>query len=190
MNNELAEDRRSVTSAENGKKSRGPKTAEGKRNSSRRATKHGLLAKHLLLDHESTARFYAIVTELHDEFQPQTPSESAAVDNMALCRWRQMRIWTYEHAAMRHEMTRQQQSQPCDDPAICGARAFRTLADQSGSLALLNRYETSYDRQYSRALRRLVAIREAKKVNSATEPNILIKTNNTPSENEPNENQF
>jgi hypothetical protein len=164
---------RARISAENGKKSRGPKTESGKRIAARNATRHGLLAKYLLLDRESAARFRALVTGLHNEFQPQTPAESAAVDNMALCSWRQMRIWTLEHAAINHEMARQQPDLPEADAPTRAALAFRTLADHSATLALLNRYETSYDRQFSRALRRLLALREARKANLPNEPDQL-----------------
>jgi len=183
-------DRRSITSRENGKKSRGPKTPEGKQASSRNATRHGLVAKYLLLNHESADRFHAVITELHHEFQPQTPAESSAVDNMALCRWRQMRLWTWEHAAISHEILKQQKSLPDVDVPTRAVLAFRSLADQSSSLALLNRYETSYDRQYSRALRRFLALREAKKAKLQNEPKNPLKTNDPPQGNEPKTDQF
>ena len=44
------------------------------------------------------------------------------------------------------------------DASTKAALAFQTLSDASRSLELINRYETCYDRQFNRALSRLVSL--------------------------------
>ena len=50
---------------------------------------------------------------------------------------------------------------PPEGPPSAAAIAFRSLADNSRSLDLVHRYETSYDRQFLRALRQLKTLRPA-----------------------------
>jgi hypothetical protein len=169
-------ERKIQASRENGKKSRGPTTIQGKAASSQNAARHGLLARNLLLDRESAARFHELVIGLHEEFQPETPSEVGAVESMAWSRWRQMRVWTLEQATLNSEIHKVRHiptpampvndANPdprCDEACVRAANAFTTLGDRSNALNLFNRYETSYDRQFTRAFRRLIAIREARK---------------------------
>ena len=171
---------KSRTARENGAKSRGPKTPEGKRNSSHNGVRHGLLARRLLLDRESAARFYELVNEIRREFDPRTPAETAAVETMAWCRWRQLRLWTLENAAINYEIMKQPNpaaGEPQPDGPTRAVLAFRTLADHSRTLTLLNRYETSTDRQLSRALRRFLLLRaQREKVKFPDEPTIPLET--------------
>ena len=88
----------------NGAKSRGPITPEGKLASSRNATTHGMLSGTIVLGGESEERFNALLADLHAELQPQTTVEITLVENMAVARWRQMRIWGIEKANMEHQM--------------------------------------------------------------------------------------
>jgi len=54
----------------NGSLSRGPKTPEGKARSSRNATRHGLLAKCVLLPHESRENFEVLLNQYMERFGP------------------------------------------------------------------------------------------------------------------------
>ncbi len=149
---------------ENGKKSRGPVTPEGKRNSARNSIHHGLHAQTLLLEGERPEFFNQLVNSLHEEFQPQTASEIATVESMAWARWRQKRLWSFEQAAINQEIRTRQAAFPGTPPErneACAraADAFSTLADNSKALHLMHRCETSCDRQFSRALRRLAELR-------------------------------
>ncbi|MGA2713091.1 MAG: hypothetical protein ABSG41_08270 [Bryobacteraceae bacterium] len=154
-------ERQTQASRANGAKSSGPATPEGKLASSRNATTHGMLSGTIVLEGESKDRFRALLAALHEELQPRTPIETSLVENMAVARWRQMRIWGMEKAGMEHEMRRQAEaSQSTEDTATRSALAFRALSDDSRSLELINRYESRYDRQYLRAHRRLLELRD------------------------------
>lgn len=152
----MPSDRKAQASRKNGAKSRGPITPEGKRRSSQNRRRHGLLAKTIVLAAEQPERFTRLLTSLCNEFEPQTPVEMALVETMAVARWRQMRIWSMEKANLEHEIRNRTDSA---DPATQAALAFRDLTDQSRSMELMNRYESRYDRQFTRALSRLCELR-------------------------------
>jgi hypothetical protein len=204
----MSTERQQNASRVNGSKSRGATTPEGKLASSRNALKHGLSAESvrpyprnaeappsasgqhgmlsttIVLNGESTDRFLGLLATLFEEFQPQTPFEESLIENMAVARWRQMRIWGMEKAGMDHEMRRQSAMSnfPALDPpdhssdadssaaATRASLAFRTLSDDSRSLELINRYDSRYDRQYYRAHRRFIETRDRRTPPSAPTP--------------------
>jgi hypothetical protein len=148
----------------NGAKSRGPITPEGKAISARNSLRHGMLAKTILLEGESLDHFQRFIQHLEDTFSPVGPMEDSFVETMALSKWRQMRLVGMEKAGIHHQIqaerdARIEHSAPTGisplDPATTAYLAFTTLARQTRSLELMNRYETRCDRQYERALSRL-----------------------------------
>lgn len=155
-------DKRSITSALNGAKSHGPKTPEGKEASSRNSRSHGLLAEAIIFDGESAERFEALHEAIRQELKPETCIEEALVENMTVCRWRQMRLWTMESAGVCHEIRKQAEANRAENKSTQAAIAFRTLSDESKSLELMNRYETRFDRQFSRSLSRFLQLRAAR----------------------------
>src|SRR5277367_6396210 len=94
----------------NAAKSTGAKTPGGKYNSSRNATTHGFLATSILVPGESRERFLELLASLITEFEPDTPNEFALVETMAVSRWRLLRLWTIEAAALAYEQRRQADS--------------------------------------------------------------------------------
>ena len=137
----------------NGARSRGPITAQGKRNSSRNSRRHGLLSSTLVLEEESTERFEKLVNSLMDEHQPRTFTELMLVETMAAARWRLYRIWGIQKSSLDRDMALQDPA--VGPPAVRAALAFRSSPDTSSSLELLLRYEIAFDRQFTRALSRL-----------------------------------
>ena len=155
-------------SAGNSVNSTGPVTPEGKARSSQNATRHGLLSDSMVLQGESDARFCALLDTLENELQPEPGIESIQTEIMAVAHWRRMRLWSLEKAFYLQETLKHQDAQAGnggenadavnedgDDgetPITHLAHSFRSLADQSRALDLLNRYETRYGREYLRAL--------------------------------------
>jgi len=92
-------------------------------------------------------------------YQPATPAEQDLVDEMVAIRWRINRIRTIETVIMDCEMVRKKAEiektflQP--DSGIHMGMAFRTLAEESRSLSLCNRYESRFSRMFDRAYRTL-----------------------------------
>jgi hypothetical protein len=156
----MSTERQQQASRENGSKSHGPVTQTGKLNSSQNALKHGMLAGTIVLKCESTDRFENLVATLFEEFQPQTPFEESLIEDMAVARWRRMRIRGMEKAGIDYEMSRQSDSVAAEDSATRAQFAFRTLSDETRSLELINRYDARYQREYLRAHRRFVEVRD------------------------------
>jgi hypothetical protein len=149
-------ERRIQASCANGALSRGPITVQGKLNSSRNSTRHGVLAQTIVLDSESKTRFEELLVSYTAEFQPRTPAETGLVETMAVARWRHMRGCHIQRAGFDLEMARQES--PEDSPPVLAAAAFRNLSDTSRSLDLLLRYETAFERQFTRALNTLLKL--------------------------------
>ncbi len=154
-----------VANRANARKSSGPKTPTGRVQSSRNSIRHGLLARTIVLAGESSDRFKFLLDELSAELQPTTAIERSLVENMAVARWRQMRLWAMERAELTLEMDRQQTKPESIDPnpthdAANAAIAFRNLSDHSRALDLMRRYETSCARQYHNSLDRLLNLRK------------------------------
>jgi hypothetical protein len=151
---EMPSQLRSEAARRNGAKSQGPITPEGKLASAQSNLKHGLLAEAVTIDGECTERFTALQASLFERLQPEGPIETALVENMVMCRWRQMRLWVMEKSALNHEMRKQAAANRGEDKPTRAALAHRTLTDETRSLENLSRYETRFDRQFSRALQR------------------------------------
>jgi hypothetical protein len=89
-------DKQIAASRANGARSRGPVTPEGKARSARNSTRHGLLARAILIEGESRDRFDDLVHLLNTSLNPRTAIDELLIGKMAAAHWRQMRIWTLE----------------------------------------------------------------------------------------------
>jgi hypothetical protein len=148
-------------SRRNGAKSRGPKTAAGKRHSARNATSHGLLSKTVVLEGESATGFSNLLASLIAEHQPCTVTELGLVEVMAVNRWRQLRLWRLEKAGITHALDKQDPSSPDSLPHNPARRATLAVGAMNigRSLETLLRYEAGFARQHLRAIHALDQLR-------------------------------
>jgi hypothetical protein len=79
---------RAETNRANAQSSTGPKTLEGKANSSRNSFKHGLYSKQLVTGSEEAAELDALKAELRAQHQPANETEEILVNEMAEQFWR------------------------------------------------------------------------------------------------------
>ena len=188
----ISSPRRIAASRANGAKSRGPVTAEGKKRSSKNALKHGLASATIVLTTEDWPAYLR-------RFQPADDIELDLVEEMVAARWRQQRMWAIESAALDDEIEAQR-----DDvdkmytlitPDVRTALAFVKIADESRALALINRYESRYSRQFYRALKALKELQSNRPPNaSPLQPSETLtdhrplSTGHCLSPNEPNPN--
>src|SRR5688500_14330783 len=104
----MRSDKQNQASKNNGKKSKGPVTDEGKANSSQNAATHNLVGRHfILLSNEDPKDF-----ELHESgylqrFQPIDAVEYDLVQRMIIASWRERRILIMESSLFELEMERQ-----------------------------------------------------------------------------------
>ncbi len=148
----------SAAARENGAKSHGPVTAEGKARSARNARKHGLFGA-IVLDSASDREAYSELLEAYiDEFQPDSIFEHRCVREMVDAEWRlaavRRTIGSIEAAHVA--------AAPADaTPAQARAHAFERLANSGNALSLALRYEKHFQRQYEKAHQALMAARRA-----------------------------
>jgi len=155
--------RRINSSRANGARSRGPITPEGKERASTNALRHGLLAKCIVLENESSECFDELVTQHQERFAPADGVEFAMIEEMVAANWRMRRAWAIENRLMEKAI----RNQPPGDEAARIAGAFSDLA-ASPELNLLHRYEARLHRIYQRALENLLVLGEPELPN---EPN-------------------
>ncbi len=151
----MRSDKQIQASKTNGARSRGPITAQGKRNSSRNSARHGLLAQTVVLEEESADRFQKLLAAFMREHQPRTATQISLVETMAVTRWRQWRVWLAQKTAADLDIAGQHRS------VGRTSRALLALLGSSASFRLpevLHRYEVAFDRQFSRALTNLLAL--------------------------------
>jgi hypothetical protein len=146
----------------NAQKSTGPTTPGGKRNSSQNALTHGFLARSILLPGESPDRFHALLASYTTQFLPASQDEHDLIETMAVCRWRILRGWTLEAAALIHEQRQQAGSTADEDPPTQAMLASRALQHPPRSQEALAHHEIRLDRAYHRAADRLRQIQAAR----------------------------
>jgi len=140
----------------NGARSNGPATPEGKRRSSQNATRHGLLARCVVMQNESRAGFDALLAQHLDRYQPADGVEFGFIEEMVAAYWRMRRAWALETRIFENRVAAQQPGDELDRMAA----AFTDLANQP-SLGLMHRYETRLHCIYQRALQNFLLLRAA-----------------------------
>ena len=150
-----------AASRANGARSKGPVTPQGKLNSSRNSTRHGLFAQTIVLEDEKEQEFFALLNELLDEHKPATPTETIMVEAIAAARWRQDRIWGMQKVAFDHDVS----SSPATSatPPLRAVLSLHSSPEKVRTHELLLRYDIAFDRQISRALLRLQQLQDRNK---------------------------
>ena len=85
------------------KKSTGPRTVAGKKNSKRNALKHGILSSVALLPHESASDFDSLLNGLRNDLQPEGTLENVLVEKLAVFAWRLRRAVAAETAEIQKQ---------------------------------------------------------------------------------------
>jgi hypothetical protein len=91
---------------QNSLKSTGPQSPEGKETVSRNAVKHAMFASPGLLigNEDERQRYEMLLSELQQEFQPQTLTERLEVEQLAINLIRKRKLLMYEASAAEIEM--------------------------------------------------------------------------------------
>ncbi len=122
-------DLRSITSAINGAKSRGPISTEGKARSARNGEKHGMYSKAVVLRSESQDAFDELRRAHHAKFNPADRLQSVLVDQMAAAVWRTRRIERFEATALDSALQDAEfESAGRSLAALCGFRSAQSRA--------------------------------------------------------------
>jgi hypothetical protein len=126
----------------------GPITPEGKSRSSNNATTHGGTSQKLIVAGEQQEDFTTLLAGLLAEFNPETPSARLLVEDFAHAQWFLWRRIRAQNSA-EHALY---ETQP--DPALWPDASFHTLSN-------MERYRTTAERGFQRALRNLEHLKYA-----------------------------
>ncbi len=152
----------------NGKKSHGPVTEQGRKHSSMNALKYGLCAQTVVLPNESEDEYAVLLDSYIQDLQPSSSVEMDLITDMVNAKWRQRRLYNVETDLYRQEMDKHKEaiekSHISYNENVEHAFAFRSMS-QSGSLAMLSRFESQLERAYSRALHNLLRLRAVRESN-------------------------
>jgi hypothetical protein len=153
---------RAATNRANAQHSTGPRTAEGKARSAQNARKHGLsLQRHAVLEHEDPAAYDRLHQELSAIYEPASPREHLALEEIAHCRWALHRFDQAEATLLEYHFAREanpanQENRPIPYGRGLGYTCIMERGEPNQlelpSLLLLHRYRTHWDRRHQRAL--------------------------------------
>lgn len=88
----------------NARKSTGPRTATGKTNSRRNASKHEIFARVVLIEGAEDSHAYRkLVNDLHRDWKPIGRMEEIHVDRLAILLWQQRRALQWERRIIREQ---------------------------------------------------------------------------------------
>jgi hypothetical protein len=151
---------RAEINRENAQHSTGPKTAEGKKQSSLNALRHGLTGQIVVMPTEDLQAYQLHLKSFTDEYHPQGATEANLVQALADASWRLNRVAALETNVLMLGITRE-----CDP--IAGALAIASaLESQSKALANLSMHSQRLSRQFERTV---IQLRELQKTRRAQE---------------------
>ena len=170
----MATEKQREANRRNAQKSTGPKTIEGKSNSSRNNLRHGLTGQISLLPTEDREAHDAFCNELIDSFNPETPVERQLAQSIAEDSWRLNRARAIENNmfALGHDHQHREAQL-----ALADARTFQT---QAAAFDRLTIYEQRINRNLQRnmkLLKDLQAERKAQYGQAIEEAKLLAQLN-------------
>jgi hypothetical protein len=139
---------------QNGQKSTGPRTPEGKALMARNAVTHGLLAQQALLPHEDGAALATLTESMTRQLQPVGALEALLVDVVIASAWRLRRLLAVEDYLFQYRY-------PSDRERRHPGECF--VADSRDDFTKLTRYEAGIERTMYRALHELERLQEARR---------------------------
>jgi hypothetical protein len=134
----------------NSQLSTGPRTAEGRRTSSKNALKHGLTAQHVTVFDETEADFRRFHRQLLQVLRPEGAMEAQLAERAVICAWRLRRVYRIETGMFSKARKLWAPTGPTMANDI--ETVYTRLTSQRDDLAKLSRYESSIERSLRRAL--------------------------------------
>ena len=130
----------------NAQKSTGPNTPEGRDAVRFNALRHGLTAKHAVLENENEQEFQEMLEAFEAEHQPIGPTENLLVQQMVMAAWRLQRLRALETGLFNLRMCDLSKQTQVTYKQLSDAerQAFVFLDDSrhAGAIENLSRYET------------------------------------------------
>jgi len=134
----------------NALRSTGPKTPEGRAQSSKNARKHGLLCSVTVIGDEKRSVYRALRRRLWDALQPAGPLEELLFDRVVSCAWRLRRATYIDSLLIETERIQPSRHEGSD---LYASNVFRRT---DATMEVVSRYEAAIERSLFRALDRLL----------------------------------
>ncbi len=141
---------------ENSKKG-GVKTNEGKEVIKYNAVKHGLLSNELLIERNDKNKFGDFQNGLVAELKPKTDLEYFLADRIITCAWRLKTVLKIENNIISWEKNKDDEFVLGDDKQL--KRKLMMNIVENDNLERMNRYETSIERKFYRAINEYRALK-------------------------------
>ena len=144
---------------------RGPLSAEASAAIRENAVKHGLTAKHVVMEHEDFAEYHELRASITMEYLPRSPQEHRYADQIAQNYWRLLRCRRVETATFENRLGTLKDRLKIDPKApidndegisIC-------MSNEGRDFDTLRRYETTIERAWYRAIRELRAAQQERR---------------------------
>jgi hypothetical protein len=148
----------------------GPKTEAGKRRASMNAVKHGMYSAAVVLPGESHQEYDALLARYLDHFRPTSPDQEHLVHTLASADWRIKRLVHIQTTKLAERIERQP-----DEGRDPVTQAYSFEVRHSEALLTADKHEARLQRDYDRALRRLLEI-EKRRAQTKNQRNELEST--------------
>jgi hypothetical protein len=135
----------------NAQSSTGPRSDKGKAASAMNGLRHGFRSQSVLLPSEDPAEYQALLDELTGHFDPEDLTEQRYVREMVDAEWRLRRTRRNMEFALSQKYFELEAEFPETPDAHLEAMAFEKLHNEDASFAHYLKYESKFERQYSRA---------------------------------------
>ncbi len=141
----------------NARKSTGPKTANGKDQSSRNAIKHGLTSTRTLIGQEDSVEYHELRGSLLRDYAPANTQEEILVDRIASATWRTLRSRQMEQNLCNMSIDQWQDKRKGDRPRTAKTEneALVISMVEEDLWKLLFRYDTQISRDFFRSMSQL-----------------------------------
>jgi hypothetical protein len=174
----MATDKQRDANRRNALHSTGPRTIEGKARAARNAVKHGITVDDAALLHDpgSSEHIAACLTELSDHYQPASPLERFALEELAVCKFRLDHVLRAETGLLNEASIDIAAAHTFKDDPSCKIFDFdnydpkdlRIVANRllgiawqknNSDLDLMSRYASRLRSRYDRALKQFLSLR-------------------------------
>jgi hypothetical protein len=138
----------------NSQRSTGPQTEAGKERSSRNSYKHGLTSSKIVLPGEDPAEYDAFRADILEQYQPANATEQILAEELAAAGWRLNRSRAVETEVLKKLM---------GDAADSAVGLATVFVEKPKEFERLQRYLTSIERAYYRALDKLTRLQKKRR---------------------------
>ena len=182
----MMSEQKKLANRRNARRSTGPRTPEGKRAAAQNATRHGLLAREVLLPGEDAEAFAAGREELLADLHPVGALERLFAERIVVGAWKLRRVSVLEAGVLAHGIDEKLAVQAPEARLGHGyvlAEALIRDGCRGDQFSKLTRYEAMWAREVYRALHELQRLQAARRGQAVAPPvavDVTLSATQTP----------